>query len=62
MNITVFEIEPVVVWFARRWFDVVDDDNRRTIVDEGVEAIQRFSKKGSILLFTEAQLPFVSFR
>ncbi|CAI2357076.1 unnamed protein product [Caenorhabditis sp. 36 PRJEB53466] len=46
MNITAVEIDPVVVSIARKWFNVVDDDTRRTITADGLKFIQDAQKNG----------------
>ncbi|CAD5234809.1 unnamed protein product [Bursaphelenchus xylophilus] len=45
-NITVYEIDPTVVKLANKWFGVVDDDFRRTVIQDGVIAINESASKG----------------
>ncbi|KAE9548240.1 hypothetical protein FO519_008548 [Halicephalobus sp. NKZ332] len=40
ISITVVEIEPIVIDLAKKWFGVEDDQKRKTIAMDGVEAIR----------------------
>ncbi|TKR82091.1 hypothetical protein L596_015865 [Steinernema carpocapsae] len=46
INITTVELDPAVVDIARRWFDVVDDPLRRTIVGDGFKFLEKAAKDG----------------
>ncbi|KAH7710470.1 Protein Y34B4A.7 [Aphelenchoides avenae] len=39
INITVYEMDPLIRLLAHKWFGVVDDATRRTVVQDGVHAI-----------------------
>ncbi|CAD5229005.1 unnamed protein product [Bursaphelenchus okinawaensis] len=44
-NITVYEIDATVVDLAKRWFGVIEDETRRTIVQDGVVAIKEAAER-----------------
>ncbi|KAI1730392.1 methyltransferase-like protein 13 [Ditylenchus destructor] len=46
INITVLEVEPVVKILANRWFGVLEDKTRRTIIRDGIEVIKDAKRKG----------------
>uniref|UniRef100_A0A914Z1A5 Uncharacterized protein n=1 Tax=Panagrolaimus superbus TaxID=310955 RepID=A0A914Z1A5_9BILA len=54
IKITVVELEPVVVQLATRWFGVVDNDQRKTVIKDGIVAISeakdRASKYDAVIL------------
>uniref|UniRef100_A0A1I7ZH41 PABS domain-containing protein n=1 Tax=Steinernema glaseri TaxID=37863 RepID=A0A1I7ZH41_9BILA len=45
VNITVVELDPTMVELAHRWFGVVEDSHRRTIVADGIDVIRNAAKK-----------------
>ena len=47
ISITVVEIEPIVINLAKKWFDVEDDQKRKTITMDGIDAIEAAEKKGN---------------
>uniref|UniRef100_A0A914QK55 PABS domain-containing protein n=1 Tax=Panagrolaimus davidi TaxID=227884 RepID=A0A914QK55_9BILA len=46
IKITIVELEPVVVQLAKRWFGVVDDDRRKTMIKDGLTAISEAKSNG----------------
>lgn len=48
LNITVVELDPVVVGIARKWFNVVNDNTRRTITADGLKFIKEAKKNGEL--------------
>jgi spermidine synthase len=44
---TIVELEPVVVQLAKRWFGVVDDDRRKTMIKDGLTAISDAKSNGT---------------
>ncbi|KAI6243701.1 hypothetical protein M3Y99_00033200 [Aphelenchoides fujianensis] len=44
-QIDVFELDPLVVQFAHRWFGVVEDESRRTHVQDGLVALAEAVKR-----------------
>ncbi|KAF1747922.1 hypothetical protein GCK72_024388 [Caenorhabditis remanei] len=46
LNITAVELDPVVVSLAQKWFNVVNDNTRRTITTDGLEFIKLAEKNG----------------
>ena len=49
LNITAVELDPVVVSLAQKWFNVVNDNTRRTITTDGLEFIKLAEKNGRYL-------------
>ncbi|KAL3072695.1 hypothetical protein niasHS_017669 [Heterodera schachtii] len=47
LNITVYESDSVVVELAKQWFEVSDDQTRRTVVGDGAAAISDHVKRGN---------------
>ncbi|CAB3400565.1 unnamed protein product [Caenorhabditis bovis] len=45
MKITALEIDPVVVKLSKKWFDVVDDKQRKTVISDGAKFIEKTAKK-----------------
>ncbi|PIC18342.1 hypothetical protein B9Z55_024270 [Caenorhabditis nigoni] len=41
LNITAVELDPTVVSMAQKWFNVVNDGTRRTIIADGLEFVKR---------------------
>jgi len=48
INITVVERESTVKDLAHKWFGVVDDDTRKTVLMDGVEAVQKEALRGEL--------------
>ncbi|CAJ0589788.1 unnamed protein product [Cylicocyclus nassatus] len=46
VNITAIELDSVVVETAKKWFGVVEEENHRVIVQDGLEYLKEASKRG----------------
>jgi spermidine synthase len=47
-KIDVYELDPLVAKLAHRWFGVVDDNTRRTIVKDGLVAVQEAIQRSEL--------------
>ncbi|KAK5972792.1 hypothetical protein GCK32_012405 [Trichostrongylus colubriformis] len=47
VNITVVELDPVVVEIARSWFGVMESKNHHVVVNDGLKFIEEAGKSGS---------------
>ncbi|CAJ0597453.1 unnamed protein product [Cylicocyclus nassatus] len=46
VNITAIELDSVVVETAKKWFGVIEEENHRVIVQDGLEYLKEASKRG----------------
>lgn len=46
LNITAVELDPTVVNLAQKWFNVVNDQTRRTITTDGLEYVKQAERNG----------------
>ncbi|VDO27725.1 unnamed protein product [Haemonchus placei] len=46
VNITIVELDPVVVDIAQSWFGVMESKNHHVIVDDGLKFVEKASKSG----------------
>ncbi|KAL3100696.1 hypothetical protein niasHT_020975 [Heterodera trifolii] len=46
LNITIYELDPMVVQMARKWFGTVEDSTRRTFVEDGIVGIEKAAENG----------------
>ncbi|KAL3089679.1 hypothetical protein niasHT_020458 [Heterodera trifolii] len=46
LNITIYELDPMVVQMADKWFGTVEDSTRRTIVEDGIFGIEKAAENG----------------
>uniref|UniRef100_A0A7I4YV57 PABS domain-containing protein n=1 Tax=Haemonchus contortus TaxID=6289 RepID=A0A7I4YV57_HAECO len=47
VNITIVELDPVVVDIAQSWFGVMESKNHHVIVDDGLKFVEKASKSGA---------------